>query len=68
VFLAFQQPLGTSEPSGRTARLSAKEETEAKPERAAGSMHLVLEFLASDGASFDEQMTLFAERVRLKLA
>ncbi len=35
---------------------------------AAGVEHLVLEFLAPDGADFDEQMTLFAERVRPKFA
>jgi alkanesulfonate monooxygenase SsuD/methylene tetrahydromethanopterin reductase-like flavin-dependent oxidoreductase (luciferase family) len=35
---------------------------------AAGVEHLVLEFLASDGADLDEQMALFAERVRPKLA
>jgi alkanesulfonate monooxygenase SsuD/methylene tetrahydromethanopterin reductase-like flavin-dependent oxidoreductase (luciferase family) len=34
----------------------------------AGVEHLVLEFLAPDGADFDEQMTLFAERVRPELA
>jgi probable F420-dependent oxidoreductase len=35
---------------------------------AAGVEHLVLEFLAADGADFDEQITLFAERVRPRLA
>jgi alkanesulfonate monooxygenase SsuD/methylene tetrahydromethanopterin reductase-like flavin-dependent oxidoreductase (luciferase family) len=35
---------------------------------AAGVEHLVLEFLAADGADLDEQMTIFAERVRPKLA
>jgi probable F420-dependent oxidoreductase len=35
---------------------------------AAGVEHLVLEFLAADGADFDEQMALFAERVRPQLA
>jgi alkanesulfonate monooxygenase SsuD/methylene tetrahydromethanopterin reductase-like flavin-dependent oxidoreductase (luciferase family) len=35
---------------------------------AAGVEHLVLEFLAPDGADFDEQMALFAERVRPQLA
>jgi len=30
--------------------------------------HLVIEFLASDGPDLDEQMVLFAERVRSKLA
>jgi len=35
---------------------------------AAGVEHLVLEFLAPDGADLDEQMALFAERVRPKLA
>jgi len=34
---------------------------------AAGVEHLVLEFLAPDGADFDEQMALFAERVRSQL-
>ena len=34
----------------------------------AGVEHLVLEFLASDGAELDEQMALFAERVSPKLA
>ena len=32
--------------------------------RTAGVEHLVLEFLAPDGADLDEQMVLFAERVR----
>ena len=35
---------------------------------AVGVEHLVLEFLAPDGAELDEQMALFAERVRPKLA
>ena len=35
---------------------------------AAGVEHLVLEFLAPDGADLDEQMALFAERVRPRLA
>jgi probable F420-dependent oxidoreductase len=35
---------------------------------AVGVEHLVLEFLARDGADLDEQMALFAERVRPKLA
>ena len=35
--------------------------------RAAGVEHLVLEFLAPDGADLDEQMALFAERVRPRL-
>jgi probable F420-dependent oxidoreductase len=35
--------------------------------REAGVEHLVLEFLAADGADLDEQMTLFAERVRRRL-
>ena len=35
---------------------------------AVGVEHLVLEFLAPDGADLDEQMVLFAERVRPKLA
>jgi hypothetical protein len=35
---------------------------------AAGVEHLVLEFLAPDGADFEEQITLFAERVRPQLA
>ena len=35
--------------------------------REAGVEHLVLEFLATDGADLDEQMTLFAERVRSRL-
>jgi alkanesulfonate monooxygenase SsuD/methylene tetrahydromethanopterin reductase-like flavin-dependent oxidoreductase (luciferase family) len=34
----------------------------------AGVEHLVLEFLAPDGADFEEQITLFAERVRARLA
>ena len=34
---------------------------------AAGVEHLVLEFLASDGADLDEQMVLFSEQVRPKL-
>ncbi|MEO8627848.1 MAG: LLM class F420-dependent oxidoreductase [Betaproteobacteria bacterium] len=34
---------------------------------AAGVEHLVLEFLASDGGELDEQMVLFAERVRSQL-
>jgi probable F420-dependent oxidoreductase len=34
----------------------------------AGVEHLVIEFLATDGADFDEQMALFAEGVRPKLA
>jgi probable F420-dependent oxidoreductase len=34
---------------------------------AAGVEHLVLEFLAPDGADLDEQMALFAERVRPRL-
>jgi alkanesulfonate monooxygenase SsuD/methylene tetrahydromethanopterin reductase-like flavin-dependent oxidoreductase (luciferase family) len=33
-----------------------------------GVEHLVLEFLASDGPGLDEQMALFAERIRPKLA
>jgi len=33
-----------------------------------GVEHLVIEFLASDGPDLDEQMVLFAERVRPKLA
>jgi hypothetical protein len=33
-----------------------------------GVEHLVIEFLASDGPDLDEQMALFAERVRPKLA
>jgi probable F420-dependent oxidoreductase len=33
-----------------------------------GVEHLVLEFLAADGPDLDEQMALFAERVRPKLA
>ena len=32
-----------------------------------GLEHLVVEFLASDGADHEEQMTLFAERVRPSL-
>ena len=35
--------------------------------REAGVEHLVLEFLATDGADLDEQMMLFAERVRRRL-
>jgi probable F420-dependent oxidoreductase len=35
---------------------------------AAGVEHLVLEFLADDGVDFDEQIALFAERVRPQLA
>ena len=35
---------------------------------AAGVEHLVLEFLASDAADLDEQIALFAERVRPQLA
>jgi hypothetical protein len=35
---------------------------------AAGVEHLVLEFLAADAAELDEQMALFAERVRPQLA
>jgi alkanesulfonate monooxygenase SsuD/methylene tetrahydromethanopterin reductase-like flavin-dependent oxidoreductase (luciferase family) len=35
---------------------------------AAGVEHLVLEFLASDTADLDQQMALFAERVRPELA
>jgi alkanesulfonate monooxygenase SsuD/methylene tetrahydromethanopterin reductase-like flavin-dependent oxidoreductase (luciferase family) len=47
-------------------------EPEAMAERirelgAAGVEHLVLEFLAPDGTDLDEQMTLFAERVRPRL-
>ncbi len=34
---------------------------------AAGIEHLVLEFLADDGVDFDEQIALFAERVRPRL-
>ena len=34
VLLAFEQPLGAGEPSGRAARLSSKEKTQAQPERA----------------------------------
>jgi probable F420-dependent oxidoreductase len=34
----------------------------------AGVEHLVLEFLAPDGVDFDEQIALFAERVRPQLA
>ena len=34
----------------------------------AGVEHLVLEFLAADGADLDEQIALFAERVRPQLA
>jgi hypothetical protein len=34
--LAFEQPLGTGQPSGRAARLSSKEKTQTQPERAAG--------------------------------
>jgi hypothetical protein len=33
----------------------------------AGVEHLVLEFLAPNGADFDEQIALFAERVRPQL-
>ena len=33
-----------------------------------GVEHLVLEFLAADGRELDEQMTIFAERVRPRLA
>jgi hypothetical protein len=33
-----------------------------------GVEHLVIEFLAADGPELDEQMALFAERVRPKLA
>jgi probable F420-dependent oxidoreductase len=33
-----------------------------------GVAHLVLEFLAADGRELDEQMTIFAERVRPRLA
>ncbi|MGH7402465.1 MAG: hypothetical protein ACREKQ_08575, partial [Candidatus Rokuibacteriota bacterium] len=36
--------------------------------RTVGVEHLVLEFLAPDGPELDEQMALFAERVRPKLA
>ena len=36
--------------------------------RAVGVEHLVIEFLAPDGSELDEQMALFAERVRPKLA
>jgi hypothetical protein len=36
--------------------------------RAAGVEHLVIEFLAADGPELEEQMTLFAERVRPELA
>ena len=36
--------------------------------KAAGVEHLVIEFLAADGPELDEQMTLFAERVRPGLA
>ena len=35
---------------------------------ATGVEHLVLEFLASDGPDFDEQIALFAERVRPRLS
>ena len=35
---------------------------------AAGVEHLVLEFLASDGPDFDEQIALLAERVRPRLS
>jgi hypothetical protein len=35
---------------------------------AVGVEHLVIEFLAADGPELDEQMTLFAERVRPGLA
>jgi probable F420-dependent oxidoreductase len=34
----------------------------------AGVEHLVLEFLSPDGADFDEQMEMFAERVRTRIA
>jgi hypothetical protein len=33
-----------------------------------GVEHLVLEFLAADGRDLDEQMALFAERVRPRFA
>jgi len=36
--------------------------------RAVGVEHLVIEFLAADGPELDEQMALFAERIRPKLA
>jgi probable F420-dependent oxidoreductase len=36
--------------------------------KAVGVEHLVIEFLAADGPELDEQMTLFAERVRPGLA
>ena len=39
VRLAFQQALGTGEPPSRAPRLSAKEQTQAQPERAANSSH-----------------------------
>ena len=35
---------------------------------ACGVEHLVLEFLAADGRELDEQMTIFAERVRPRIA
>ena len=33
-----------------------------------GVEHLVIEFLAANGPELDEQMALFAERIRPKLA
>ena len=36
--------------------------------REVGVEHLVIEFLAADGPELDEQMVLFAERIRPKLA
>jgi len=36
--------------------------------REVGVEHLVIEFLAADGPELDEQMALFAERIRPKLA
>jgi probable F420-dependent oxidoreductase len=50
----------SGEPAALAERVAALE--------GVGVEHLVLEFVASDSADFDRQMTLFAEQVRPKLA
>ena len=50
----------TGEPAALVERIAELREV--------GVEHLVIEFLAADGPELDEQMALFAERIRPKLA
>jgi hypothetical protein len=50
----------TGEPAALVERIAELREV--------GVEHLVIEFLAADGPELDEQMTLFAERIRPTLA